>query len=324
MKFDIFNNLDLSLLFLKFSFSDKIEADGFGLHVGYPFSELFKQSRISPVVSLGLQRLSVQNDGEKSSATIIPIGLGLRMNLTERWQFDIAMNLGVGMNDIDMVKDDLDLTGNADGYKSLNFTIHYDLFTANKNSKIQYVDDSYYADVDFIKLEAEDEDGDLVPDMEDYCPRTPIGVKVDGNGCPLDDDKDGIPNYLDQQNNTPKGSIVDEDGVRLTIDKYRGEYIDADISSRKYANFYNEVEIKRENYKTVDEYLIAKANAFNKAFNQGIDDATKVKEIVYKVKITESKDRLSEITNKLLSLDDLESFTMDDDVVIYAVGSYNT
>ena len=161
--------------------------------------------------------------------------------------------------------------------------------------------------------------------MDDYCPKTPIGVHVDENGCPLDNDKDGIANYLDQQKNTPKGSIVDENGVRLTVDKYRGVYSDLDVSSRKYANFYNEVEIKRENYKTIDEYLIAKANAFNKAFNESLDDDSEVTGLTYKVKIGEFKDGIpAKIANKLLSLDDLESFTMDDDAVIYAVGTYTT
>ena len=146
------------------------------------------------------------------------------------------------MSDIDMSKEN---EGNADGYKSLNFGIHYDLFTPGKNTRDTYFDDSYYADVDFSKLELEDEDGDLVPDMDDYCPKTPSGVKVDKNGCPLDDDRDGIANYLDKQKNTPEGSIVDEYGVRLTVDKYQSMYSDLEIASRKYANFYNENEIKR-------------------------------------------------------------------------------
>ncbi|MBT3622050.1 MAG: SPOR domain-containing protein, partial [Flavobacteriales bacterium] len=153
----------------------------------------------------------------------------------------------------------------------------------------------------------------------------PIGVKVDANGCPLDDDKDGIANYLDQQKNTALGSIVDENGVRLTADQYHSMYSDYEAASRKYANFYNEVEIKRENYKTVDEYLIAKANAFNKAYNEGLNEDAQVDGMIYKVKIGEFKDGVpARITNKLLSFDDLESFTMDDDVVIYAVGAYAT
>ena len=333
MKFDISDNIDLSFLFLKTSFSGdngleefSSDVDGFGLHLGYTVNQLFKQSRLSPILSLGVQRLGVSTTidnvkKERSSSIVIPLGFGVRMDITDRLQFDIAMNFGMGMSDIDMSKATPD---KADGYKSLNFAIHYDLFTTGKNDNIPF-DDSYYADVDFAKLEAEDEDRDLVRDMDDYCPQTPSGVKVDENGCPLDDDKDGIPNYLDQQNNTPEGAIVDENGVKLTDDKYQSMYSDIEVASRKYANFYNEVEIKRENYKTIDEYLIAKANAFNKAFYESQNNDSEVSELIYRVKIGEFKDGIPpKITNKLLSLDDLESITMDDDAVIYVVGSYAT
>ena len=334
MKFDLANNFDLSVLVIKTAFSAdngleqfSSDIDGFGLHLGYTVNQLLKQSKIRPIFSLGVQRLGVSTvilgvKQERASAIAIPLGFGVRMDITERLQFDIAMNFGMGMGDIDMSKVNEE---NADGYKSLNFGIYYDLFTSGKNVADDYVDDSYYADIDFAKLEAEDEDRDLVPDIDDYCPQTPIGVKVDRNGCPLDDDKDGIANYLDKQDNTPEGSIVDENGVRLTADKYQSMYSDFEVASRKYANFYNEMEIKREDYKTVDEYLVAKANAFNKAFNESLNDDSKVRELIYKVKIGEFKDGIpAKMANKLLSLDDLESFTMDDDVVIYAIGSYNT
>ena len=330
MKFDLVNNFDLSFLILKIPFSANdgnesfySDLDGFGLSLGYTVDELFNNSKIIPTLSLGIQRLGVsttfiEEKQERSSAITIPLAFGVRMGLTERLQFDILLNFGLGMSDIDMSQVN---EGNADGYKSLNFAVHYDLFTRTKNSD-QY-DDSYYADVDFTKLEAEDQDRDMVRDMDDYCPNTPIGVKVDENGCPLDDDKDGIPNYLDQQKDTPEGSIVDEDGVKLTADQYKSMYSDLEVASRKYANFYNEVEIKRENYRTIDEYLIAKANAFNKAFNESLNDELEVPSLVYKVKIAEFKDGVpADITNKLLSLDDLESFIMDDDVVVYTVGNY--
>ena len=332
MKFDLANNLDLSFLLVKTSFSASndlenfsSDIDGFGLHLGYTVDKFFRQSKITPIFSGGVQSLVVSTTildvkQETSSSVVIPFGFGIRMDITERLQFDIAMQFGMGMGDIDMSNAD-----NSDGYKSLNFTIHYDLFTANKNASHDSFDNSYYADVDFVKLESEDEDGDLVCDMDDYCPKTPTGIKVDKNGCPLDDDKDGIPNYLDQQKNTPDGSIVDENGVRLTADKYQSTYSDFEIASRRYANFYNEVEIKREDYKTIDEYLIAKANAFNKAFNESLNDDSKVAKLVYKVKIGEFKDGIpASITNKLLSLDDLESFTMNDNTIIYAVGTYDT
>ena len=330
MKFELSHNLDFSFLFIKTAFSAtndseenfKSDIDGFGLNLGYTANQLFKQSKISPTFSLGIQKLGVNTDAyDRSSVIAIPLGFGLRMNITDRCEFDVTMNFGMGLGDVDM---STVTPEHADSYKSLQLAIHYDLFTPNPQENT-YFDDSYYADVDFAKLESEDEDGDLVLDIDDYCPKTPIGVKVDLNGCPLDDDKDGIANYLDQQKTTPEGSIVDENGVRLTVAQYHSMYSDFEAASREYANFYNESEIKRENYKTVDEYLIAKANAFNKAYNEGKDLDNTVAGLKYKVKIGEFSDGVpANVINKYLSLDDLESIPQDNGLVIYAVGTYNT
>lgn len=226
MKFGITNNLDLSFLLMKSTFQSnngldefKSEVDGMGLHIGYSVNQLFKQSRVSPLLTFGVQRLSYKTEGsDRDNSFAIPFGLGIRINVTKRLEFDASLNWAVGMGDIDK---SLQNEGGADNYKSFNISLHYDLFTPGPNSDDEYFDDSYYADVDFVKLENEDEDGDLVLDVDDYCPKTPIGVKVDANGCPLDDDNDGIANYIDQQKDTPEGSIVDEFGVRLTASTLR-------------------------------------------------------------------------------------------------------
>jgi outer membrane protein OmpA-like peptidoglycan-associated protein len=63
-----------------------------------------------------------------------------------------------------------------------------------------------------------DSDGDGVPDSRDLCPKTPLGVKVDEDGCPLDSDGDGVPDYLDKCPNTPTGVKVDADGCPLDSD----------------------------------------------------------------------------------------------------------
>jgi sulfur carrier protein ThiS len=332
MRLNISKKQDVSLLFSNTSFYEKNDEDSFksdvdaiGLYLGYTFNSVFKKSRISPYLNVGLQSLSfktlkedIWSDRESIIASIV--GIGLRLDISERIDLDATINHTLAMGDIDK-----SAAEESDNFMSASFTIHYDLFTPSKKVDDDYFDDSYYADVDFAKLESEDEDGDLVRDMDDYCPKTPIGVKVDGNGCPLDADKDGIADYLDQQKDTPEGSIVDENGVRLTDDKYHSMYSDYEAASRKYANFYNEVQIKRENYKTIDEYLIAKANAFNKAYNEGLNEDVEVKSLIYKVKIGEFKDGIpAKITNKLLSFDDLESFTMAGGVVIYTVGAYAT
>ena len=67
-----------------------------------------------------------------------------------------------------------------------------------------------------------DTDGDGVPDYIDQCPDTPAEAygKVDLNGCPLDSDRDGVPDYLDKCLDTPTKSIglVDKDGCSLDSD----------------------------------------------------------------------------------------------------------
>ena len=329
MKFDLLENFDLSLLFIKASFSGEnadenfsfsSDVDGIGLHLGYSANQLFKKSRISPLISFGLQRFNVRNSGENSSVIAIPLGLGLRMDIVERLQFDFALNFGLGLGDIDMYEDNGQTS--SDGYKSLNIVIHYDLFSPKEDTDFQ---DSYYADVNFTALDLQDSDGDLVLDVDDYCPETPIGVKVNESGCPLDGDNDGIPDYIDNQKNTQRGAIVDERGVQLTQDKYYSMYSEHEAASREYANFYNENEIRREDYKTVDEYLIAKANAFNKAYNQAKEYSNKVEILKYRVKIGSYSEGIpASIINKYLSLDDLKSLPQDNSEVIYAVGAYNS
>ena len=334
IRLNILQNVDASLLFSNTSFFEKNEdasfesnVDAIGLHFGYTVSSVFKQSRISPYLTAGIQSLSFktlnsdnQSDWTDTESTVaIPLGLGFRLNISERIDLDATISYTIAMADIDKSAED-----KSDKFMSANFTIHYDLFTP-KPKEFIYFDDSYYADVNFKALDIEDEDGDLVADVNDYCPKTPIGVKVNQFGCPLDEDNDGIPNYIDQEKNTKKGALVDEKGVQLTDDKYRSMYSDYEAASREYANFYNENEIKRENYKTTDAYLIAKANAFNKSYNEGKDFDNTVEGLKYKIKIGAFRDGVpANVINKYLSLDDLESIPQDDGIVIYAVGNYNS
>jgi OmpA-OmpF porin, OOP family len=63
-----------------------------------------------------------------------------------------------------------------------------------------------------------DSDGDGVIDANDRCPDTPPGVKVDANGCPVDSDGDGVPDALDKCPNTPAGETVDASGCGVVKD----------------------------------------------------------------------------------------------------------
>ena len=164
----------------------------------------------------------------------------------------------------------------------------------------------------------------MVPDIDDYCPETPEGVKVDANGCPLDDDKDGIPNHIDEEANTPRGAIVNEKGVQLSDEQSKSMYSKFNAASREYANYYNENEISKDDFTSLNDYLIAKANAFN-IVNDIPSIETKVEGKRFAIMLGEYKEDVpANVINTYLSFDDLESLMQNDGMVVYSVGSYNT
>ena len=63
-----------------------------------------------------------------------------------------------------------------------------------------------------------DQDLDGVRDWLDKCPNTPIGAKVDANGCPTDADRDSVWDGVDKCENTPVGCLVDKSGCPVDTD----------------------------------------------------------------------------------------------------------
>lgn len=63
-----------------------------------------------------------------------------------------------------------------------------------------------------------DSDSDGVRDGLDTCPSTPLGAKVDANGCPLDADGDQVFDGLDTCDGTPAGCTVDKNGCPADAD----------------------------------------------------------------------------------------------------------
>ena len=85
-----------------------------------------------------------------------------------------------------------------------------------------------------------DSDLDGVRDWLDRCPGTPIGAKVDANGCPTDADADSVWDGIDQCPDTPRGAKVDArgcpsdadgdgvfDGIDQCADTPKGASVDA-------------------------------------------------------------------------------------------------
>ena len=64
-----------------------------------------------------------------------------------------------------------------------------------------------------------DTDADGVFDDQDNCADTPVGVSVNGMGCPLDADADGIADYLDKCPDSPAGVAVDGSGCPVDADR---------------------------------------------------------------------------------------------------------
>lgn len=63
-----------------------------------------------------------------------------------------------------------------------------------------------------------DADSDGVLDAMDKCPNTPLGYKVDKNGCHLDTDGDGVYDYMDDcPNTTNRRAKVDSKGCYMTL-----------------------------------------------------------------------------------------------------------
>lgn len=64
-----------------------------------------------------------------------------------------------------------------------------------------------------------DTDGDGVVDSADQCPNTPKGAAVDAKGCPLDSDGDGVPDYRDACPDSEAGAKVDDKGCYIELDE---------------------------------------------------------------------------------------------------------
>ena len=325
IRINLSQDLDLSFLFTSNAKLHETNADqsfetdlnSIGFNIDYTFNNILKNTKISPFTTVGAQWMYFRTDNlSQESGINLPIGLGIALDVSERIRFDVAMNYHLSFADIDHATT---LVSN-DNFTVVNFTLHYDLFTPKPDEYNDY-DESNYTNINFKAMDIEDHDGDGIADIVDNCPSTPRGIKVDEFGCAFDGDNDGVPNYLDEELNTKMGAVVNQRGIQLTDEEYHSMYSEYDAASREYAKFYNDSEIKRDNYKTVNEYLIAKANAFNDKYNQSNIDPPKGKR--YKVQIGRFADDVPiYLQNKFLSYEDLESIPQEDGTFIYCVGDY--
>jgi OmpA-OmpF porin, OOP family len=146
---------------------------------------------------------------------------GVRIIVSRNISININGGVVVGKKDN---LDDITTGSNNDLFYTLNAGLSY-YFGRAKDSDYDGVPDSRDMCPNTplgVKVDADgcplDSDGDGVPDYLDKCPNTPTGVKVDADGCPLDSDGDGVPDYLDKCPNTPTGVKVDVNGCPLDSD----------------------------------------------------------------------------------------------------------
>jgi OOP family OmpA-OmpF porin len=142
---------------------------------------------IQPYGAVGLGHADFKNSVRTDKETQLRAGLGVRMILSDHWS----------------AKADARLIYSGEARALDNtFTVGLSYAFNHQNKKAAPADD----------------DNDGVIDVNDNCPTTPAGVKVDSTGCALDTDGDGVPNYTDNCPTTPAGTEVDSKGCALDSD----------------------------------------------------------------------------------------------------------
>jgi outer membrane protein OmpA-like peptidoglycan-associated protein len=168
--------------------------------------------------------------GESLNHLFIPVGMGLKFNLSKMMNLDF----GYRMNFVDA--DDLDGYHYADTRNGGTFpglTLHKDKFSylflglefalGNKakpqlmfDNPASRMNNNLQNQIDVLRemLVFKDTDGDGVMDQFDKEPNTPAGCPVDTHGVTKDTDGDGVPDCKDQQLITPtECQPVDANGV---------------------------------------------------------------------------------------------------------------
>lgn len=234
----------------------------------------------------------------------VPVGGGVLLQLNERATFKIGTTFHFTFTDyLDGISNTS--IGNRAGTKAkdkfvmTSFSLHYDLVTKRKTDTLP---DDYYDNVDMLAFDNDDEDGDGVNDFNDDCHKTPKIAKVDKKGCPVDDDKDLTPDYYDEELPTPSSMIANIVGIGITDE----------MAQNWYDVYYDSTGIFA---KKIDLDSAAKKKS-------GIIDPNSMKK-EYTVELARFKGGVpSDIMAYLLSIGDVRSTTIGDEIVIYTAGSY--
>jgi len=166
-----------------------------------------------------LRSSTLNTSGQYNKYTLaVPIDVGIEYNVSNRTSVRLGYSYHINFTDyIDNITPNNPIMGitNRNRFDNLGFSylsLHFDLFSDPKTIRInRLLLELENFDYDLMG----DEDGDGVFDINDRCLRTPRGVEVDTDGCPIDTDRDGVPDYLDKQPYTPEGAVVDRNGIEI-------------------------------------------------------------------------------------------------------------
>lgn len=133
------------------------------------------------------------------------VGLGLRYKLSHHFDLEMrSMYVMTGDEEFDGSGDPLpgyftlaDIEeGRDDNMITVSLGLHYKI--GKHKESLQWHDPLTSIVSIAAPAECADEDNDGVCNLQDKCPGTPEGYKVDGSGCPLDTDNDGVYDTIDE------------------------------------------------------------------------------------------------------------------------------
>lgn len=234
----------------------------------------------------------------------IPVGVGFTAKITERATFRYGATMHFTFTDyIDGI------TGKSvgtrkgtsanDHFMMMSASLHYDLIFKKKDKIFEDLPSDHFNNVDWLAIDKGDEDKDGVLDFDDFCHGTPAGATVDAKGCPIDTDKDLIPDYRD------------DEGSTTLIANGRGVGITDPMAQKWYDSFYDSLGTTDPNARIV-----------NLDSAKGKVDPNKQPK-QFTIELARYKGGVpSDEMAFLLSIGDVQSFSLGDETVVYAAGSY--
>ncbi|MDQ6904257.1 MAG: DUF6089 family protein [Bacteroidota bacterium] len=166
------------------------------------------------------------NNGSSLHNFFVPVGVGLKFNLSEMVNLDLGYRAQfVDNNNFDgagNIKADTHKDKFSYGFIGFEFAfgkkgkkqLMFDNPASKMNDMLQSQITHIQTEVDSLKMGITDSDGDGIADIFDKEPNTPKGCPVDAHGVSRDTDGDGVPDCKDKQLITPtECQPVDADGV---------------------------------------------------------------------------------------------------------------